>query len=40
MHVVSYSAEALHEVGGKGVTLAEAEDLPSHGAAVSIRTER
>nr|WP_240191037.1 histidinol dehydrogenase [Aeromicrobium sp. YIM 150415] len=40
MHVVTYSAEALHEVGGKVVTLAEAEDLPSHGAAVSIRTER
>ncbi|TSD63214.1 histidinol dehydrogenase [Aeromicrobium piscarium] len=40
MHVVTYSAEALHEVGDKVVTLAEAEDLPSHGAAVSIRTER
>ncbi|OUZ09924.1 histidinol dehydrogenase [Aeromicrobium sp. PE09-221] len=40
MHVVTYSAEALGEVGQKVVTLAEAEDLPSHGAAVSIRTER
>lgn len=40
MHVVSYSAEALDEVGRKVVALAEAEDLPSHGAAVSIRLER
>lgn len=40
MHVVSYSAEALDEVGRKVVALAEAEDLPAHGAAVSIRLER
>ena len=40
MHVVSYSAEALDEVGRKVVALAEAEDLPAHGAAVSIRWER
>ncbi|RQN03205.1 histidinol dehydrogenase [Aeromicrobium camelliae] len=40
MHVVSYSAEALDEVGRRVVALAEAEDLPSHGAAVSIRLER
>ncbi|MGJ9412036.1 histidinol dehydrogenase [Aeromicrobium sp. CF4.19] len=40
MHVVTYTETALREVGGHVVTLAEAEDLPSHGAAVSIRTDR
>jgi histidinol dehydrogenase len=40
MHVVSYTADALREVGGHVVALAEAENLPSHGAAVSIRTTR
>jgi len=40
MHVVTYSEAALREVGGHVVTLAEAENLPSHGAAVSIRTSR
>jgi len=40
MHVVNYSAAALDEVGPKVVTLAEAEDLPSHGVAVSVRLDR
>ncbi|WP_344771627.1 histidinol dehydrogenase [Aeromicrobium panaciterrae] len=40
MHVVTYSADALREVGDHVVALAEAENLPSHGAAVSIRTAR
>jgi histidinol dehydrogenase len=40
MHVVTYSDAALRDVGGHVVTLAEAENLPSHGAAVSIRTSR
>ena len=40
MHVVTYTADALREVGGHVVALAEAENLPSHGAAVSIRTQR
>ncbi len=40
MHVVTYSQAALRDVGPKVVTLAEAEDLPSHGAAVSARLER
>ncbi|NRQ50973.1 histidinol dehydrogenase [Aeromicrobium sp. YC3-14] len=40
MHVVTYSETALREVGDHVVTLAEAENLPSHGAAVSIRTSR
>jgi histidinol dehydrogenase len=40
MHVVTYSDAALREVGDHVVTLAEAENLPSHGAAVSIRTSR
>lgn len=37
MHVVDYSREALAEVAGHVVTLAEAEDLPGHGTAVSVR---
>ena len=39
MQVVNYSAEALRDIGPTVVTLAEAENLPSHGAAVSIRLE-
>jgi histidinol dehydrogenase len=37
MHVVNYSRDALQEVAGHVVTLAHAEDLPAHGAAVSVR---
>ncbi|WBQ02558.1 histidinol dehydrogenase [Kribbella sp. CA-293567] len=37
MHVVNYSREALREVAGHVVALANAEDLPAHGAAVSAR---
>lgn len=37
MHVVNYSREALQEVAGHVVALAHAEDLPAHGAAVSVR---
>jgi histidinol dehydrogenase len=37
MHVVTYSREALQEVAGHVVALANAEDLPAHGAAVSVR---
>lgn len=40
MQVISYTADALDEIGRSVVALAEAEDLPSHGAAVSIRLER
>lgn len=40
MHVVTYSEEALRSVAGHVVTLAGAEDLPSHGAAVSVRVDR
>ena len=39
VHVVDYSAEALAEVAGHVITLAEAEDLPGHGAAVRVRIE-
>jgi histidinol dehydrogenase len=38
VHVIDYSAEALAEVAGHVVTLADAEDLPGHGAAVRVRT--
>jgi histidinol dehydrogenase len=37
MHVVDYTEEALRAVGHHVVTLAEAEDLPGHGAAVRVR---
>ncbi|TCO51869.1 histidinol dehydrogenase [Kribbella antiqua] len=37
MHVVNYSRDALQQVAGHVVTLAHAEDLPAHGAAVSVR---
>lgn len=40
MHVVTYSEEALRSVAGHVATLAGAEDLPSHGAAVSVRVDR
>lgn len=40
MHVVTYDEVALRDVGSHVVTLAEAENLPSHGAAVSIRMDR
>lgn len=40
MHVVTYTEAALRDVGPRVVTLAEAEDLPSHGAAVTERLER
>jgi histidinol dehydrogenase len=37
VHVVEYSRDALAEVSGHVVTLAEAEDLPGHGEAVKVR---
>ena len=37
VHVVEYSREALQEVADHVVNLAEAEDLPGHGAAVRVR---
>ena len=40
IHVVSYTEAALREVGHHVVALAEAEDLPAHGEAVTARFER
>ena len=40
VHVVDYRREALAEVAGHVQALAEAEDLPGHGAAVRVRLER
>lgn len=40
VHVVEYSADGLAAVAGHVVTLAEAEDLPGHGAAITVRTAR
>jgi histidinol dehydrogenase len=37
VHVVNYSREALEDVADHVVALAHAEDLPAHGAAVSVR---
>ncbi|SEC68576.1 histidinol dehydrogenase [Streptomyces sp. 2224.1] len=39
IHVVDYSRDALAEVAHHVVTLAEAEDLPAHGAALKARFE-
>jgi histidinol dehydrogenase len=39
VHVVDYTRDALAQVKDHVVTLAHAEDLPGHGAAVSIRFE-
>jgi len=39
LHVVDYDEAALREVAPHVVTLAEAEDLPGHGAAVSVRLQ-
>ncbi|WP_202033072.1 histidinol dehydrogenase [Nocardioides sp. WS12] len=39
MHVIEYSREGLAEVADHVVTLAEAEDLPGHGAAITARTQ-
>ena len=38
IHVVEYSEEALADVGRHVVALAEAEDLPAHGEAVTARS--
>ncbi|MFS8102827.1 histidinol dehydrogenase [Lentzea alba] len=40
IHVIDYSEEALREVADKVVTLANAEDLPAHGQAVTARFSR
>ena len=40
IHVVEYSQQALAEVGPHVIALAEAEDLPAHGEAVTARTEQ
>jgi histidinol dehydrogenase len=37
IHIVDYSRDALAEVAHHVVTLAGAEDLPAHGAAVTAR---
>jgi histidinol dehydrogenase len=37
VHVVEYTEDALREVAGAVVTLAQAEDLPAHGQAVTAR---
>ena len=39
VHVVDYSRAALAEVADHVVTLAEAEDLPGHGQAVTVRLD-
>jgi histidinol dehydrogenase len=37
IHVIDYTEDALREVAGKVVALANAEDLPAHGEAVTAR---
>ncbi|MGH3424678.1 MAG: histidinol dehydrogenase [Nocardioidaceae bacterium] len=38
MQVVTYDEDSLRQVGDQVVALAEAEDLPSHGTAVALRS--
>lgn len=38
VQVVEYSAAALVDIGPTVTTLADAEDLPAHGAAITVRT--
>jgi len=40
IHVISYDEAALRDVAGHVVTLAEVEDLPAHGQAVTARFPR
>ncbi len=40
LHVIEYDEQALRDVAQHVVTLAEAEDLPGHGAAVNVRVRR
>jgi histidinol dehydrogenase len=40
VHVVEYDRAALAQVADHVVALAEAEDLPGHAAAVTLRSER
>lgn len=40
MHVVTYSPQALSEVSQHATALAEAENLPAHGAAITMRSEQ
>ena len=37
VHVIDYDREALRDVAGHVVAMADAEDLPAHGAAVRVR---
>ncbi|MCU1683728.1 MAG: hisD [Amycolatopsis sp.] len=39
IHVVDYSEQALRDVAAKVVALADAEDLPAHGEAITARFE-
>jgi histidinol dehydrogenase len=39
IHVVDYTEQALREVAAKVVALADAEDLPAHGEAITARFE-
>jgi histidinol dehydrogenase len=39
VHVVEYDEQALRDVAHHVMTLADAEDLPGHGAAVRVRVE-
>ncbi|MGY5766366.1 histidinol dehydrogenase [Brachybacterium sp. DNPG3] len=40
IHVIDYDRDALETARGAATTLAAAEDLPAHGAAIDIRFER
>ena len=39
VHVVEYTDAALRDIADHVMTLADAEDLPGHGAAIRVRLE-
>jgi histidinol dehydrogenase len=39
LHYVEYSKEALSDIAPHVITLANSEDLPSHGDAIAIRQQ-
>jgi histidinol dehydrogenase len=40
VQLIEYTEEALRDVAGHVVALSEAEDLPAHGEAVSVRFDQ
>jgi histidinol dehydrogenase len=39
IHLIEYNKEAFDEISQTVITLANAEDLPAHGEAITVRYE-